>query len=715
MMALSQLFQMIISKIGKLVFKTRLGGWSYIYRIGVEDMKKLIPFFLLVLILPMILGANIAEESTVEPPMIVVEEGMTQPVFSKEEAIVERVFIETEVDSDGDGENDRIRADVIRPKETEEGLKVPVIYEISPYRAGLNSIDFHNVDVELTPINPNPTGGKPYAADLPGYYDDYFLPRGYAVILAESIGSGMSNGCPTSGDMQEVLATRAVIDWLNGRASAFDADGEEITADWSTGKVGMTGVSYNGTLPNGVATTGVEGLETIVPIGAISSWYDYYRSNGAVVAPGGYQGEDADSLARAVLTRNNPEVCLDLMNQIEEEQDRITGDYNEFWNERNYLNGVENIKASVFVVHGLNDWNVKTKQFTQWWEELEKHDVPRKLWIHQHGHSSPYSFRNEEWLITLNKWFDYWLYDIENGIMDEPMVDKQKEDRSWVTENAWPHEDVRDTALYLTSESTESGNLSHRPVSDTNTSYQVIDDSSIRAQTLVQNPLVDMENRQAYVTPELTNAYRISGTPVVSVKASIDRPVANLTALLVDYGPDESSRIITRGWMDPQNLQSDSQSVAITPDKPYTFTWNMQPTDYDVAEGHRIGLVLISSDYEYTIRPQPGTTISIYPEQSYLSLPLVGDITEEPTSIKQIKDLINYYEDEGSITDPTAVRQLQTHLTAVELFEEKGETNKASKHLAGFKLLLNYHSDHMTKEVFDILQHDVDILIDKND
>src|SRR5699024_760678 len=138
--------------------------------------------------------------------------------------------------------------------------------------------------------------------------------------------------------------------------------------------------------------------------------------------------------------RNNPEVCLDLMNQIEEEQDRITGDYNEFWNERNYLNGVENIKASVFVVHGLNDWNVKTKQFTQWWEELEKHDVPRKLWIHQHGHSSPYSFRNEEWLITLNKWFDYWLYDIENGIMDEPMVDKQKEDRSWVTENAWPHE-----------------------------------------------------------------------------------------------------------------------------------------------------------------------------------------------------------------------------------------------------------------------------------
>ncbi len=49
-------------------------------------------------------------------------------------------------------------------------------------------------------------------------------------------------------------------------------------ADWSTGKAGMIGKSYDGTLANGVAATGVEGLETIVPISAISSWYKYQRS-----------------------------------------------------------------------------------------------------------------------------------------------------------------------------------------------------------------------------------------------------------------------------------------------------------------------------------------------------------------------------------------------------------------------------------------------------
>ena len=72
-----------------------------------------------------------------------------------------------------------------------------------------------------------------------------------------------------------------------------------------TGDVGMVGTSYNGTLPNQVATTGVEGLKTIIPVSAISSWYDYYRANGLVVAPhsntngageNGYLGEDTDVL-----------------------------------------------------------------------------------------------------------------------------------------------------------------------------------------------------------------------------------------------------------------------------------------------------------------------------------------------------------------------------------------------------------------------------------
>ena len=69
------------------------------------------------------------------PPTIVVENGLTQPVFSFADAIEQRVWIQTEVDTDGDGAFDRVLADISRPRETEtQGFKVPVVFEHSPYR-----------------------------------------------------------------------------------------------------------------------------------------------------------------------------------------------------------------------------------------------------------------------------------------------------------------------------------------------------------------------------------------------------------------------------------------------------------------------------------------------------------------------------------------------------------------------------------------------------
>ena len=168
---------------------------------------------------------------------------------------------------------------------------------------------------------------------------------------------------------------KAVVDWFNGRAQAFDESGAPVSARWSTGHTGMIGVSYDGTLPNAVAATGVRGLDTIVPIAAISSWYDYYRADGGVVAPGGYQGEDTDVMAKAVLTRANPEVCAPVTAQLERDQDRVTGDYNSYWAERDYLQDADKVRASVFLVHGLHDDNVRTQQTGQWWSALA--ETPR--------------------------------------------------------------------------------------------------------------------------------------------------------------------------------------------------------------------------------------------------------------------------------------------------------------------------------------------------
>nr|WP_169802764.1 Xaa-Pro dipeptidyl-peptidase [Neobacillus soli] len=570
---------------------------------------------------------------------IELENGMTKPIYSTDDAIIENLFVETTVDSDRDGKRDRISMQVMRPK-TEPGVKVPVIYEISPYRSGILDVPVYNVDVELTPVPElnGQKGGKPYAvanaqpANL-GSIGNYYVPRGYGVILAESIGTGKSDGCPTTGDENETLAAKSVIDWLNGSAKAYTADGKEVSADWSTGNVGMTGTSYNGTLPNAVSTTGVKGLKTIIPISAISSWYDYYRSNGAVIAPGGYQGEDADNMAAAVLTRKMPEVCHKLIDEFTVGLDRKSGDYNSFWDKRNFVKDAKNIKASVFVVHGLNDWNVKTKHFDQWWKVLEQNNVPRKMWLHQGGHGGT---STNNWKQAENKWFDFWLYGIDNGTMDEPAVDVQREDKTWQKQSNWPEAAAVPVTFKLdTVEGGSSGALSSLPVADKpNEKKSLIDDPKKKADTLITNPELDNPNRLVYMTPSLTEDVRISGTPVVSLKGSIDRPVSNLTALLVDYSGSKPA-IVTRGWMDPQNLQSADRSERLVPNQEYTFKWDMQPDDYVFKKGSKIGLVIIATDYDYTQRPSGGTKITITPTSSEFILPIVGGINKVDFEIKR--------------------------------------------------------------------------------
>ena len=77
--------------------------------------------------------------------------------------------------------------------------------------------------------------------------------------LAAPIAGGTIHPVRTDRDAE------AVIGWLNGRAKGYTEPfgGEEVNAFWCTGKVGMTGTSYNGTLPIAAATTGVDGLEAV--------------------------------------------------------------------------------------------------------------------------------------------------------------------------------------------------------------------------------------------------------------------------------------------------------------------------------------------------------------------------------------------------------------------------------------------------------------------
>jgi X-Pro dipeptidyl-peptidase len=574
----------------------------------------------------------------------------TEPVYDYTEAIREQVTVESTVDSDADGRPDRVAVRVIRPRETASGLRVPVILQPSPYYAGLNDVPNHD-DIDRDGAGAAGLAAAANRAEesivFAGYLDNYFVPRGYAVAFADSLGTGGSEGCPTSGGANETLGMTAVV-----RALA--------AASWSTGKVGMIGVSYNGTLANAVATTGVPGLATIVPIASISSWYDYYRANGGVVAPGTFQGEDLDVLAKAVLTRADPQVCAEAVATLEREQDRESGDYSAFWDERNYLRSVANVRASVFVVHGLNDWNVKTKHFGQWWDALAALGVPRKIWLHQGNHTDPFNVRRAEWLSTLHRWFDQWLYGIDTGIMREPMADVETAPNRWETAASWPVPGTHATPLFLGPAAADGrpGTLAGTPAGP-GPEQSFVDDPAQTAEQLADAELAADPNRLVYLTAPLPRTQRLSGAATVSVRASVDGRSPYLTALLVDYGADlrfagirrlaevdcigpgipedpgcfsrreyvvreTPFQVVTRGWLDVRNRHTPSVSQPLTPGVSYAFSWDLQPNDHVFAAGHRIGLVLISTDRDYTLRYRAGTTVQVRLGLSHALLPLSG-------------------------------------------------------------------------------------------
>ena len=206
----------------------------------------------------------------------------------------------------------------------------------------------------------------------------------------------------------------------------------------------MIGKSYDGTLAQGVAATGVAGLKTIVPESAIDDWYAYSRMGGIR-----FNTHYPAALSNAVTDVDRPRRLRRDAHDDERRDGDATGDRNVFWDARDYRPGLGNVNASVLAVHGLQDDNVRMDHLAKWWAGLKANGVPRKLWLLRAGHIDPFDLRRAEWVDTLHKWFDHWLYGIDNEIMDQPRVDIQDGPDNLAHYADWPLPEAAPVDLYL--------------------------------------------------------------------------------------------------------------------------------------------------------------------------------------------------------------------------------------------------------------------------
>ncbi|MEG2917592.1 MAG: Xaa-Pro dipeptidyl-peptidase [Clostridium sp.] len=644
----------------------------------------------------MIKGKEILEK---EINSILIEDNKTQPIFDYKECIFEKVFVETPVDTDGDGKLDLIAVYIRRPKETLAGMRIPAIYVANPYMMTCNEDWYvpHNVDKDLEVFkqqnisredvtydfeskkvvresNIRKTAG--YASTSPteeipldcvSDWYSYFNTRGYASVFCGGLGTKGSEGFTITGSVEETEAFKAVIDWLNGRCRAFTnrEDNIEIKAEWCTGNVAMSGKSYLGTMCIAVAATGVDGLKTIIPEAAISNWYEYYRYNGLNSPAIDWQGDDLDILAKYCLSRSLDEdypkvkeAYEDVLSNLVEKEDRQSGNYNKFWDERNYLNLADKIKASTFIIHGLNDWNVMTNQCIPLWKTLEKFDAPRKMMLHQGDHIYIHDLQSGNFNSIMHMWLDYWLYDIENGVMEEVpnvLVQSNVDQDKWLSSTNWPAEknelkkfDIEEVEEIVSFVDDLSATVYDREKKNLN---QWLDE-------LVMSDSIENGHFIKYIGEELESEARISGEIQVSFSAAIDKETAILSAMLVDYGEDNRMlvsqevaekdgitwglntpksdvkkfafeeepskyRVISRGWMNAQNRKCVWNKEEVEVGTFYDYSFKMIPMDYTVKPGHRLGVILYGTDTQATQRPFIKTEVRIKSKSIDVEIPFV--------------------------------------------------------------------------------------------
>lgn len=437
----------------------------------------------------------------------VFEKGLAQPVFpftdgktgedyAPEKSAVVRycVYVETDFDMDGDGKKDLVKAFVQVPAAAAAGTyKAPALFEARPYTTGTNDDGYdHMKEVDHGNFKPfqmenlkKACAGRKAEKVVSAYeaaasadpsqwyypdkggdgtrhgYDnidayDYYLVRGYAVVESSGIGTLGSDGFEYTGSTYERDSFKAVVEWLHGDRIGFaDREGKlETKADWCSGKVGMTGRSYAGTMPFAVATTGVEGLETIVPIAGISDWYSFLNQQGA-------QRYWPKEMLMSFLSYfcssryNDPELTeegknsiLQFHNQFTMDQLKCGFDYDEkFWGEGNYTLNWKNLKCSALIIHGLNDENVSTKQFEMMMDSFQKAGQNVKVILHQGPHFTP-TMANKGYGISVdgqnyddivNKWLSHYLFDQKNGACKMPavLVQDNNDQHHWIKEDQW--------------------------------------------------------------------------------------------------------------------------------------------------------------------------------------------------------------------------------------------------------------------------------------
>jgi X-Pro dipeptidyl-peptidase len=351
--------------------------------------------------------------------------------------------------------------------------------------------------------------------------------------------------------------------------------------------------------------------------------YDFIHSGGEDMIPNKNYIKDSNNSKKFIRKRDYSNAKI-RDTEMANGMDRETGDYNDFWAGRDYLNQMKPMKAALLMSHGFNDWNVMPEHSYRIYKRAKEMGIPSQIFYHQNGHGGPPP------MTMMNRWFTRYLHGIQNGVENDARSWIVREDDKRTEPTAYkeyPNPGASPVTFYLHPGAPETGGLTTTKTSKKVTE-KLVDNYSFSGETLAQAEYTN--HRLLYVTPTLKEDLHISGLASIKVKIASNKPAANLSVWLVSLPWNKGRRakitdnIITRGWADLQNYKSLRKSKPLKPGKFYEMTFDLQPDDQVIKKGQQIGLMIFASDNLFTLLPKPGTELTVDLNGTNITIPVVG-------------------------------------------------------------------------------------------
>ena len=472
----------------------------------------------------------------------------------------------------------RLAADVFWPAGADKSDRFPVLLEYLPYRKDESRARNYSV----------------YS---------YFLDHGYVVARVDMRGTGRSEGVTIPYEYSDIELDDGedVINWLANQ-------------EWSTGSIGMFGISWGGFNSIQMAMRNPPALKAFVSMMSTEYLYqeDVHYMDGIMHTDSWMMSNDLynalpgapDFTLDEEWVENRFNVEPSVYSYMRQQRD------GPFWDRASARDQYEKIKVPGYHIGGWYDGYRNSLP-----RMLEHVDAPTKALIGSWDHDFPHNAWHEpriEWRHEAVRWFDHWLKNEDTGILEEPDFavyirdyyapdpDIRKMPGHWRWEDSWPIEriDYQDWyadpehGLSLEPAETTTHTLVYKPSVGLEGGGPTMWWGSI---TTDQQPMDD--DSLVYDSEPLDAPIEILGRPIAKLNVSADATRANWVVRISDVAPDGQVTQVAGAAFNGTHRFSAREPEDVVPGEVFGLEINLHFTSWVFPAGHRIRVAISNSQW----------------------------------------------------------------------------------------------------------------------